>query len=459
MSKPKIYAFCDAGCKWETVHKSDFEKSASIIEVPKRDGYVHSYDLEKGKQYRIEGVEVITEFDEIVRQWSFTVTFDVYFADNGLIHCQIALPECDEYTDKLNLKWLDTVVSIGKDGATATFIYELNGERIRIEQTNASITDPETPIEGKEVGVVNISTEGLTRCYLYNEDAQIVAKDGVGIADIQTNGSGNGSWSIQITLTDGTTTGYVVKDGADGDDGDSVFIRYSANANGSGMSTKWTADKKYIGIATGTKAPTSYTAYAWSQFVGSPLPVVGHFANYIDANIRLQKQVNAKEYKVYIRKISADYVCVRFEHEQLKSDTASRILYLYLNADGTYMFQLNNDANKGYCWYGVEGGAAQDMGNTDWWWDYTNGYIEFKFDINAVGNIASIREFLIRAACLRDYNAMLINEVTQIYFNLDDVAESDTAELRTAMAAIAEATTIAQVRTAAKNYTDSTSGT
>lgn len=25
-SKPKIFAFCDAGCKWETVHKSEIEE-------------------------------------------------------------------------------------------------------------------------------------------------------------------------------------------------------------------------------------------------------------------------------------------------------------------------------------------------------------------------------------------------------------------------------------------------
>ena len=38
MIKPKIYAPCKAGCEWETVHKDDFLKSASIVKVAEGDG-------------------------------------------------------------------------------------------------------------------------------------------------------------------------------------------------------------------------------------------------------------------------------------------------------------------------------------------------------------------------------------------------------------------------------------
>lgn len=33
MSKPKIYAFCPAGCKWETIHKDDFDALTSSANV------------------------------------------------------------------------------------------------------------------------------------------------------------------------------------------------------------------------------------------------------------------------------------------------------------------------------------------------------------------------------------------------------------------------------------------
>lgn len=48
--KPKIHAFCDAGCKWETVHKDDFLRSASVIEIP-LDGATEC-ELEVGAKYR-----------------------------------------------------------------------------------------------------------------------------------------------------------------------------------------------------------------------------------------------------------------------------------------------------------------------------------------------------------------------------------------------------------------------
>lgn len=51
-NKPKIHAHCRAGCEWETVHYSDFEKSASIIKIPLDENGVASVDLLK--KYRIE---------------------------------------------------------------------------------------------------------------------------------------------------------------------------------------------------------------------------------------------------------------------------------------------------------------------------------------------------------------------------------------------------------------------
>lgn len=50
-NKPKIYAFCGAGCKWEAVHKSDFEKSAShIVQTADANG---RFDFAIGKEYKV----------------------------------------------------------------------------------------------------------------------------------------------------------------------------------------------------------------------------------------------------------------------------------------------------------------------------------------------------------------------------------------------------------------------
>lgn len=51
MSKyPKIYSFCDAGCRWETVHKRDFLQSATLFLCESVDG---AFTLEKEKKYRV----------------------------------------------------------------------------------------------------------------------------------------------------------------------------------------------------------------------------------------------------------------------------------------------------------------------------------------------------------------------------------------------------------------------
>lgn len=60
--------------------------------------------------------------------------------------------------------------------------------------------------------------------------------------------------------------------GEDGQDGDSayMYVRYSANANGNPMTSVPQSTTRYIGICstTSSTAPTSYTAYTWSRYVG-----------------------------------------------------------------------------------------------------------------------------------------------------------------------------------------------
>lgn len=53
-----------------------------------------------------------------------------------------------------------------------------------------------------------------------------------------------------------------------GADGQSVFIRYSANPDGRAMTELWTTGQRYIGTYIGTNASTNYSDYTWLLFVG-----------------------------------------------------------------------------------------------------------------------------------------------------------------------------------------------
>lgn len=47
--------------------------------------------------------------------------------------------------------------------------------------------------------------------------------------------------------------------------GDSVFIRYSANADGTDFTDTWGEGQGYMGVATGQTAPTDKTKYTWTN--------------------------------------------------------------------------------------------------------------------------------------------------------------------------------------------------
>ncbi len=57
--------------------------------------------------------------------------------------------------------------------------------------------------------------------------------------------------------------------GDDGNDGNNIFIRYSEKSNGEGMTEKPTSTTKYMGTYTGAKASADPSDYLWSQYVGN----------------------------------------------------------------------------------------------------------------------------------------------------------------------------------------------
>lgn len=192
-NKPKIYAPCKAGCNWETVHKSDFDASASHIKQNiGEDGICY---LEKGKEYKI--------FAPKNTSGNFTCSLRfAYLSNNVEKTFTITDTNADEYAESFVFRLL---------AATATtsqikLVYEIAG--VRYSET----------ISGSSLALATenaLYVSGATNVLLYNADATIVAKDGetpfIGengnwwIGDIDTGvkagGSGGGSVEVDAELS------------------------------------------------------------------------------------------------------------------------------------------------------------------------------------------------------------------------------------------------------------------
>src|SRR5699024_8112835 len=97
-----------------------------------------------------------------------------------------------------------------------------------------------------------------------------------------TNGSSSTAYNTSYSATDGQKgdkgdkgdTGPQGPRGIQGPSGSNgqsqwVHIRYSANSNGSGMTTNPSSTTKYVGIAvTNSSSAPSYTGFTWSKYVG-----------------------------------------------------------------------------------------------------------------------------------------------------------------------------------------------
>lgn len=150
MRLPKIFANCFAGCKWETVHREEFLRSASLVEVyPNEDG---KWFLEPKKQYKI--------FAPKDGNGAFAF---ILYADAITEKHYITTTTNDEYADWFVFRLLDCKYSAADNGVK--IVYEIEGNRYAevIAYTDA---------------VENVVLTGATQVFLYNADATVVARDG-----------------------------------------------------------------------------------------------------------------------------------------------------------------------------------------------------------------------------------------------------------------------------------------
>lgn len=84
----------------------------------------------------------------------------------------------------------------------------------------------------------------------------------------------NGKMLVDSTTGKPLSLAIDVVNGTDGEDGDSVFIRYSASSNGSNMTAEPAENTRYIGFYRGQSASNTASDYTWSQYVGKEISEV-----------------------------------------------------------------------------------------------------------------------------------------------------------------------------------------
>lgn len=204
----EVYGFCKAGCRYRVPTYDEFARSASIIKQTATEvGFV----LEIGKTYKAKKM-----LDDACG-FSLKIVYEYRATEGGqyeTVERSIELPAMERFDDYIKIRLCGLY-----DTVTTNLVYELNGERSEIDL--GYFEYPETL---NVYGIIDADTE----VYLVNEDATVKAEDG-----------------------------------------DSAFIRYSANADGADFTEKPVSGQSYIGFATGKTAPTDKSGYQWF-YLGAP---------------------------------------------------------------------------------------------------------------------------------------------------------------------------------------------
>ena len=218
MSKPRIYGTCPAGCLWETVHKDDFLRSASIVkQTEQAEGFV----LEARRTYKVK-----KRYDGAYN-WGFAFGVTFSYLDNVLnqqteefetkevtrtIDVEVGERSISEYDDYVKIRLCGFYLKSYGDSADKKIVVvvDLNGNIEEIE--SGYTTDILTDNEITGYGIIQDSPE----VFIYNEDATVEARDGNGIASISKTGTSGLVDTYTITYDDGTTSTFTIINGQKG---------------------------------------------------------------------------------------------------------------------------------------------------------------------------------------------------------------------------------------------------
>lgn len=174
-NKPKIRAFCAAGCAWETVHKEDFLKSATFYEVGQPDGYA---TVDAYRKYRI-----FSDSNTNTGKYTATIEFQSPDATGEAYDTQMTFSVSTGYRGYFDFE----IMQARYNGAMLYIAYEVNGEEM-VSNINLATTEHDLT---KSV----LKITGANQVLIYNDTAAIVGKDGGYYTPIVKD-NGNGTVTI-----------------------------------------------------------------------------------------------------------------------------------------------------------------------------------------------------------------------------------------------------------------------
>lgn len=185
-NKPKIHAFCNAGCKWETVHMDDFLKSATFYEVGQPDGVA---TVDAYRKYRI-----FSDSDTNTGKYTATIEFQSPDATGETYATQNTFTVSTGYRKYFDFE----VLQAQYNGAMLRIVYEVNGEadvlNINLETTEHDLTK----------SVLKIT--GASQVLIYNDTAEIL-----GNVEVTSDNEGSGNTStarhaVVVSVIDGVAS-------------------------------------------------------------------------------------------------------------------------------------------------------------------------------------------------------------------------------------------------------------
>lgn len=191
-NKPSVYGFCNAGCKWETVHKDEFLKSASVAKMGLDDD--NRVTFAGGTYFRVKikgNVTNIVLRAEVIGggapSYLETITIPDEYYDKGYTYFEV-------------WSWRKTSVSTG---VQIDYSYEIsNGFDKRLQQTQSKVFTGTQDPEGFNSQFIIQLADNECEVYIYNTEAEIRGADGIdGISALIYNGQVTSDTVLSVDST------------------------------------------------------------------------------------------------------------------------------------------------------------------------------------------------------------------------------------------------------------------
>lgn len=243
-NKPKIHAFCAAGCKWETVHMSDFLKSATFYEVGQPDGVA---TVDAYRKYRI-----FSDSNVNTGKYTASIEFQSPDATGEAYETQMTFSVSTGYRGYFDFE----VMQARYNGAMLYIAYEVNGEEM-VSNINLATTEYDLT---KSV----LKITGANQVLVYNDTAAIIGKDGgYYTPSVKDNGDGAVTISFEPSvegMAEITPATFRIGTGTNGKSAYEIYLD-----NGGTIGT----EKAWVESLNGTDGKSFYDMAVENGFSGS----------------------------------------------------------------------------------------------------------------------------------------------------------------------------------------------